>query len=144
MVGPDVFQQRYLTGVLPLCVALVAGGVAALRWRAAVPAAAAVAVLAGIAVIAQRSGRELEPDYGRVERLTRAERPRAVLTNSAVVAYYLRELPATLDRPFNLGYGEEYLVSPPYVVVDDEDVGDGARPSPGRGTRVGRIVVRAR
>ena len=143
LIGPDVFQQRYLTGVLPLCVALLAGGVASLEWRAAVPGVAAVLVLAGVAVIVQREGRELEPDYARVEELVARERPRAVLTNSAVVAYYLRELPATLDRPFNLSYGEEILYSPPYVVVDDDAVGDGARPGPGRITRVGRIVVRA-
>ena len=64
------------------------------------------------------------------------------MTNSAVVAYYLRELPATLDRPFNLGYGEEPLLVPPYAVVDDDAVGDGARPGPGRIARVDRLVIR--
>ena len=142
VAGLDVFQERYLTGLLPLVVALLAGGVASVAWRPALPAAAAVLVLGGIAVIVQREGRELEPDYERVERVVAEERPRAVVTNSAVVAYYLRDVPATLDRPFNLGYGEEPLLVPPYAVVDDEDVGDGARPGPGRRARVDRIVVR--
>jgi hypothetical protein len=113
-----------------------------LPWRAAAPATAAVLVALGVAVIVQRSDRELEPDYERVAAAVEAVRPRVVLTNSAVVGYYLRDLPVRLDRPFNLPRGDEEGAKPPYVVVDDERVGDGHRAGPGRVSAVEELVVR--
>ena len=139
LAGPDVFAARYLTPLIPLAAALLAGGVSALPWRPAVPATAVALVLLGVAVIAQRSGRELEPDYPRV---AAAQAPRTVLTNSAVVAYYLRLPPSALDRPFGLGPGRERDTQRPYAVIDDTAVAGGARPGPGQARRVGRIVIR--
>ena len=141
-VGPDVFESRYLTALIPLSAALLAAGVDSLPWRAAAPATAAVLVLLGVAVVVQRSGRELEPDYAEVAAVVDQARPRIVLTNSAVVAYYLRERQARLDRPFNLGPGEEARARRPYVVVDDSRIGTEPRPGPGRRIQVGPLVVR--
>jgi 4-amino-4-deoxy-L-arabinose transferase-like glycosyltransferase len=138
-IGPDVFAPRYLTLLVPLAAALVGTGIDALPWRAAAPLAAAALVAGGIAVVVQRTGRELEPDYQEV----RAHVPdRTVLTNSAVVAYYLRDLHPLLDRPFDLGQGREGRTAPPYVVVDDSRVGAGPRPGPGERAAVGPIVIR--
>jgi 4-amino-4-deoxy-L-arabinose transferase-like glycosyltransferase len=139
--GPGIFETRYLTGLIPLVAALLAAGVAVLRWRAAAPLAALALVGLGVAVVVERAGRELEPDYARVARTVRAARTRTVLTNSAVVRFYLPG--ATLDRPFNLGPGRERDTSPPYAVVDDDRVGRGARPGRGRIVAdVGGVVVR--
>jgi 4-amino-4-deoxy-L-arabinose transferase-like glycosyltransferase len=138
-IGPDVFEPRYLTVLIPLCAALIGAGIDALPWRAAIPVAIAALAAVGVAVVVQRAGRELEPDYGQV----RARVPaRAVLTNSAVVAYYLRDLHPALDRPFGLGPGRESRTAPPYAVVDDARVGAGPRPGPGRRETVGPIVIR--
>jgi hypothetical protein len=139
LVGPDVFEPRYLTVLVPLCAALVGAGIDALPWRAATPVAAAVLLAVGTAVVVQRTGRELEPDYREVRDRVPERR---VLTNSAVVAYYLREAHPVLDRPFGLGPGREARTAPPYAVVDDSRVGTGPRPGPGRRASVGPIVIR--
>jgi 4-amino-4-deoxy-L-arabinose transferase-like glycosyltransferase len=144
LVGPDVFAPRYLTALIPLGAALLGSAVASLRWRAAASVAALALVAAGLVVIGQRTGRELEPDYTRAEPVVRAIRPRVVLTNSAVIAYYLDPLHPILDRPFGLGPGLEVKARPPYAVVDDSRVGQGARPGRGAITRIGPIVVRTR
>jgi hypothetical protein len=141
LVDIGIFEQRYLTGLIPLCAALLAGGVDSLRWRAAVPIAAVVLIAAGVGIVILRHGRELEPDYGRAQQATRGVR--TVLTNSAVVAYYLHDPKPVLDRPVNLGAGLEATTGRPYAVVDDNSFG-GARLGPGRVVaRVAdRIVVR--
>jgi hypothetical protein len=107
-----------------------------------VPVTAAALVAAGVAVVIQRSGRELEPDYARAEPVVRAAGAGTVLTNSAAVEYYLDHPRPTLDRPFGLGPGRELRTKPPYAVVDDSRVGTGARPGPGRRSAIGPIVVR--
>jgi 4-amino-4-deoxy-L-arabinose transferase-like glycosyltransferase len=142
LVGPDVFASRYMTALIPLGAALVGGAVAALPWRAAVPAVALALVAVGAAVIVQRTGRELEPDYARAAPVVRAAGARMVLTNSAVIEYYLRDPRPTLDRPFGLGPGREARTKAPYAVVDDARVGAGARPGRGRRGAIGPIVVR--
>jgi 4-amino-4-deoxy-L-arabinose transferase-like glycosyltransferase len=134
-----VFQERYLTGLIPLGAALLAAGVDSLAWRPAVPLAVIALVGAGAAVVVQRYDRETEPDYGRVERIIRRAEVRTVLTNSAVAAYYLRDLDTTLDRPFNLGRGREAGTERPYAVVDEAWR---ARPGPGQRTEVGAVAVR--
>jgi hypothetical protein len=136
-----IFEQRYMTGLIPVGAALLAGGVDALRWRGAVPVAAAVLVIAGGGIIALRQDREMEPDYARAQEATRGVR--TVLTNSAVVAYYLHDPKPVLDRPVNLGPGREARTRRPYAVVDDNSFG-GARRGPGRVVEMvaGRIVVR--
>ena len=143
LAGPDLFAQRYLTVLIPLATALVAGGVAALPWRPAVPVAAAALAAAGVAVFAERSGRELEPDLAPVQAAVLASPPRAVLTNSATVAFYLPGLPVVVDRPFGLGPGSEGSCPPGCVVVDDTRVAGGARAGEGVRRRIGPFVVRA-
>src|SRR3954454_8588885 len=65
LVGPDVFAPRYMTALIPLGAALVGGAAALGPRRAAGPVLAAALLAAGVAVVAQRTGRELEPDYSR-------------------------------------------------------------------------------
>ncbi len=134
-----VFEQRYLTGLIPLGAALLAAGIDSLPWRPAVPLAALALLGVGAVVVIQRYDRETEPDYGRVEAIIRRAEVRTVLTNSAVAAYYLSDLDTTLDRPFNLGAGREASTEPPYAVVDEAWR---ARPGPGRRTDVGAVAVR--
>ena len=134
-----VFEQRYLTGLIPLGAALLAAGVDSLPWRPAVPLVAVALLGVGAAVVIQRYDRETEPDYGRVETIIRRAEIRRVLTNSAVAAYYLDDLDTTLDRPFNLGAGREASTKRPYAVVDEAWR---ARPGPGRRTDVGAVAVR--
>src|SRR3954447_4459391 len=142
LVGPDVFTPRYMTALIPLGAALVGGAAAVMPWRPAVPVVAAALLAAGVAVVAQRTGRELEPDYSRAEPVVRAAGARTVLTNSAVVEYYLHNPRPILDRPFGLGTGLERAARRPFAVVDDSRVGAGARPGRGRRTKIGPIVVR--
>jgi hypothetical protein len=124
-------------------VALLAIAIDALEWRPAVPVAAAAAVALAIAIFIQREGRELEPDPAPARAALEEARPGVALTNSAVAAWYLQGLPVILDRPFGLGRGEEPpSTAGPYAVVDDERVGGGARPGPGRVRRFGDYVVR--
>jgi len=134
-----VFEQRYLTGLIPLGAALLAAGVDSLPWRAAVPLAALALLAAGAVVVVQRYDRETEPDFARVERIVRGADADTVLTNSAAAAYYLRDLDTTLDRPFNLGRSREAGAEPPYAVVDEAWR---ARPGPGERTDVDGISVR--
>jgi hypothetical protein len=142
LVGPDVFAPRYMTALIPLGAALVGGAVAAVPRRAAAPAVAVVLLAAGVAVVVQRTGREIEPDYARAEAVVRAAGARTVLTNSAVEEYYGNHPRPRLDRPFGLSRGLEPRTRAPYAVVDDTRVGEGARPGPGRRTKIGPIVVR--
>jgi Dolichyl-phosphate-mannose-protein mannosyltransferase len=139
VVDLGVFQERYLTGLIPLGAALLAAGVDSLPWRPAVPLAAVALLGVGAAVVIQRYDRETEPDYGRVERILDRAEVRRVLTNSAAAAYYLRDLDTTLDRPFNLGRGQEAESEPPYAVVDEAWR---ARAGPGERTTVGGMEVR--
>jgi hypothetical protein len=142
--GTEVFNERYLTVLIPLGAALVAAAVehtgARRRWRAA----AALVLLVAVAVFVQRNGREYEPDLAPVRTAVTALHPRTVLTNSAVVAYYLRRLPVTVDKPFGLGPGREPECASPCVIVDDSRVPGGARAGPGPARLIGPFVVRLR
>lgn len=166
LAGPDVFAQRYLTVLIPLGAAVVAiaiDGLARLAgrpglprplarvpWRAAPTLAAVALVAAGAAVFATRLDRELEPDPGAIERAAIVAGPPAeVRTNSAVVAYYLRELPVVLDRPFGLDAPPLRLgarracargCGPP-IAIDDTRVAGGARPGAGSRVAIGPFVV---
>ncbi|MEX2194937.1 MAG: glycosyltransferase family 39 protein [Thermoleophilaceae bacterium] len=142
LAGPDVFAQRYLTVLIPLGAALAGGFVALLPWRRAVPVAAAGLCLLGVAVFATRHGRELEPDPEPVVAAVERVQPDLVVTNSAVVAYHLRDFRVALDRPFGLERpavpcGPECLV----VAVDDTRVAGGARDVRGGTLHVGPITV---
>jgi Dolichyl-phosphate-mannose-protein mannosyltransferase len=142
LFGTEIFNERYLTVLLPLGGALIGAAVeevsAPWLWRAAVVAVALVAV----AVFVQRNGREYEPDLAPVRTVVAALHPRTVLTNSAVVAYYLRRLPVVVDRPFGLGPGRERSCASACVIVDDSRVPGGARPGPGPSRSIGSFVVR--
>jgi hypothetical protein len=124
-----IFEVRYMTGLIPLYVALFAGAIDALPWRAAVPAAAVILVAMGAAATVHRYHREVEPNYQGVREATRGAR--IVLTNSSTVAYYLQDRNALLDRPFGGGPGVESTTRPPYAVAD-KDEGRGVRSGPGR------------
>lgn len=140
--GTDIFNERYLTVLIPIGAAVLAAAVARANrrwlWRAGVIGVAAVA----IAVFVQRNGREYEPDLAPVRAAVASLHPRMVLSNSAVVAYYLRHLPVIVDRPFGLGAGLEHRCADPCVIVDDARVPGGARPGPGPSRVIGPFVVR--
>ena len=139
-VGPDVFHQRYLTELVPVGVAIGALGLAAVPRL--VPVAAAGLAALGVAVFVQRHGRELEPDAAAIAPFLERSGERVVLTNSAVVAYYLRDLAPRVDRPFGLGPGAEGRGRATFAVVDDTRVAGGARTGPGPRARFGPFVVR--
>jgi hypothetical protein len=148
VVGPDIFAQRYLTAVIPLGCVVLACAVTQLRWAPAVPAVAAALVVLGAAVFVTRTGRELEPDPRPVAAyLAQHAGRRPVLTNSAVVKYYLRSRRPRLDRPFGLGRGLDSACAPPhcdaaFAVVDDARVAGGPRPGQGRRASYGPLSVR--
>jgi hypothetical protein len=163
-IGPDIFSPRYLTELIPIAAAALGCAVAGVEMRAAparvAPArgvaaggrviaafGAAVAVL-GIAVAVKRTQGNGEPDLGATAKIILpAARNRIVLTNSAVVAYYLRDLHPRLDRPFGLGPGLEAGCSPScresFLIVDDLRVAGGTRAGPGTAHVIGPLYVRA-
>ena len=134
--GIEIFNERYLVVLIPLAAVLLAAAVGELNARYAWPAAAAVTALVGGAVFAQRLGREYEPSVAPVRTAVAALHPHRVLTNSAVVAYYLRGLPVTVDRPFGLGPGLP-CARPPCVIVDDTRVPGTARIASGLSRSIG-------
>ncbi len=147
-IGPDIFAQRYLTSLIPLAVALLAGAVVLLPWRWATAAATAVLLGTGVAVFVQRYDRELEPDMAPVAALIRESGDPEVITNSARVAYYLRDLEPRLDRPLGFGLDLEVACGPrcplPLAIVDDERVPAGVRPGPGETHVFGPVHLRLR
>lgn len=146
LLGPEVFDARYLSGLIPFAVALLASVVVALPTRGTTMAAAGLLVL-GAVVFETRHGRELQPDVTPAADLARAAQPRTVLTNSALVAYYLRDLEARVDRPFNLGGrdgGCEGRCAEPIAIVEDVRVPGAERVAEGGLTAFGPITVRIR
>lgn len=145
-LGPDIFDARYLTALIPFAVALLAGGVEAIPWRWAMPAAALVTAGLAVAVVVQRGGPDLQPDPRPAGQLARQAGARAVLTNSPVIAFYLRDQDVRLDRPFGLGNSEPRCTPPacphPLAVIEDSRLPGGVRTGPGQPTAVGPIVVR--
>ena len=147
-LGPDIVQQRYLTALIPLAIALLAGGVVLLPWRWATPAATSVLLALSVAVLAQRHDRELEPDVAPVKALVERSGDRLVLTNSARVSFYLRELRPHLDRPLGFGVDAEAACGPrcpvPLAIIDDSRAPAGVRTGPGRTHVFGPLNVRLR
>jgi Dolichyl-phosphate-mannose-protein mannosyltransferase len=146
--GPEIFDSRYLVGLIPFACGLLAAGVQALPWRWAVPGAAVGLLALAVAVFVQRYDRELHPDVAPAGALVRSSGARTVLTNSPVVAYYLRDAGARLrlDRPFGLGNEEPTCAPPtcarPLAVVEDARLPGGLRAGGGAVTPFGPIVVR--
>jgi hypothetical protein len=147
-IGPDVFAPRYLTELIPL--GAIAVGIAVAQFeprRLQVAAAVAIAAL-GVAVVVKRAQGNDEPDYKGVARIVdSAAHHRIVLTNSAVVAYYMRDVHPRLDRPFGLGHGlqSDCLMDCGglYLIVDDTRVANGARIGRGHAHQFGALYVRA-
>jgi hypothetical protein len=146
--GPEIFDSRYLVGLIPFACALLATGVDALPWRWTTPVAAACLVVVAAAVIVQRYDRELQPDVAPAAAMVDAAGVRTVLTNSPVIAYYLREGDADvrLDRPFGLGNDEPTCLPPacqrPLAVVEDSRLPGSYRAGPGSPTPLLPLVVR--
>ncbi|HWF24491.1 MAG TPA: glycosyltransferase family 39 protein [Solirubrobacteraceae bacterium] len=140
--GTEIFNERYLTVLIPLGAALVAAAVGQLDARGLWVGAGVAVAIVGVAVFVQRFGREYEPDLAPVRAVVAALHPRMVLTNSAVVAYYLRRLPVVVDRPFGLGVGREASCPSPCVIVEDTRVPGGVRRGPGPSRLVGPFDVR--
>lgn len=144
LAGPDVFAQRYLTVLIPLGAGLAGGLVAALPWKQSAPLAAAALCLLGLAVFVNRHGRELEPDPAPLIAAVQRADPDVVVTNSAVVAYHLRERTVVLDRPFGLddpGAAARCGRGCSMLAVDDVRVAGGARPDGGSRLHAGPFVV---
>jgi hypothetical protein len=140
-VDTNIFEERYMTTVIALAAAVLAGAISTFRWRLAVPATAVVLAALGIGIAVTRAGKEYEPDSPGAVAVVKAHGYRTILTNSAVVAFYGRTLHVVLDRPFGLGAGREHSCAPTCAVVDDARFG-GVRPGPGRRITLGPIVVR--
>jgi hypothetical protein len=147
LFGPEIFAQRYLTSLVPLALVVVAGAVVLVQWRWATAVATALLLGLGGAVFAQRHGRELEPDVQPVLAFLERSGERTVLTNSARVAYYLRDLRPRLDRPLGFGSDAEAACEPacpPLAIVDDARAPAGVRTGPGRTKAFGPLHVRLR
>jgi hypothetical protein len=145
-IGPDVFAPRYLTELIPLAAIAVGVRVASADKRLQIAAAVAIAVLA-VAVGIKRTGGNGEPDVKAIAALiTPGASDRIVLTNSAVVAYYMRDLHPRLDRPFGLGPGLESSCvascKQAFLIVDDTRVANSPRTGPGTAHSFGAIYVR--
>jgi hypothetical protein len=146
--GPEIFDSRYLVGLIPFACALLACGVDALPWRWAMPAAAAGLLVLAVAVFVQRYDRELHPDVAPAVALVDSSGAGTVLTNSPVVAFYLRDSGAEvrLDRPFGLGNDEPACAAggcaKPIVVVEDSRLPGSIRGGPGVVTPFGPIFAR--
>ena len=142
LAGPDVFASRYLTILIPLLAATLAVAISSLPWRWATPAAAVALGFLAVAVFVTRHGRELEPDPRTAAPAVRAAGGRTVLTNSAVVAFYLRDLDPIVDRPFGLGTGRG--CGRGCAALDDTRVAGGPRPGLRELARAGPYSIRAR
>jgi hypothetical protein len=141
-IGPDVFAPRYLTELIPLGAIAIGCAVAQSPRRIQVGAAIAIAAR-GAAVGIRRAGENDEPDYKAIANaVAPAASGRTVLTNSAVIVYYLRDLHPHLDRPFGLKAPCRGC-RPPFLVVDDTRVANSPRSGPGGATTFGPIYVRA-
>ncbi len=146
--GPEIFDSRYLVGLIPFACALLACGIDALPWRWAMPAAAAGLLVLAVAVFVQRYDREIHPDVAPAVALVDSTGTQTVLTNSPVIAYYLRDSDADvrLDRPFGLGNDEPTCAvggcPGPIVVVEDSRLPGGIRGGPGAVSPFGPIVAR--
>lgn len=144
-IGPDVFAPRYLTDLIPLGAIAVGCAVAQSSRRLQVAGAVAIAALA-VGVAVKRAGGNDEPDYKGVARLLATAAPhRIIVTNSAVVAYYMRDYHTILDRPFGLGRGIQTACVDchgTYLIMDDTRVAGGPRIGRGRAHRFGALYVR--
>jgi uncharacterized membrane protein len=144
-VNIGIFNVGYLTFLIPLGCIVIAQAVATVPVKRAVPIAAAALVVFGAAFTVKRMHNDSEPDPHTISALTENAHARTILTNSAVIDYYLRNEHVILDRPFGLGPDRETGCPgciAPIAVVDDADVGNGSRPGPGATMAAGHYTVR--
>jgi uncharacterized membrane protein len=119
LVGFNLFNQRYMTIMVPLAATLAAAAVVSIRGRAATALAAVVLSALGVVGIVRRYDHEYQPDLAPVRAAAIALHPRTILTDTPVVLYYLRSLHPTLDRPFDLGPGRAATCGRPCLIIDD-------------------------
>jgi hypothetical protein len=147
-IGPDVFAPRYLTELIPLGAAALGIALSGVPVRRLQVAAAVGIAALGVAVGIRRANGADEPDYQGIAKLIApAAKDRTVVTNSAVIAYYLHGLHPRLDRPFGLGPGLEAGCvdgcKASFLVVDDTRVANSPRSGPGSAQAFGPVYVRA-
>lgn len=135
----DLFRQRYLTVLIPLAAA--AAGIVIARSRRATAVVLAGLVVLGGAIAVHRAGREYEPDHPGAVAAARGGGATTIFTNSAVVAFYGREVDVRLDRPFGLGIGDARSCAGVCAVIDDARYG-GVRPGSGELLAFGPVTVR--
>jgi hypothetical protein len=140
-IETNVFEERYLTTVIPLAAATLAAAIVMIPWKHAVRVTAIVLAVLGVAIVARRAGHEYEPDSPAAVAIAQQHGHRTILTNSAVIAFYGRHLHVIVDRPFGIGAGIERTCAPRCAVIDDARFG-GVRPGPGPRVAVGPIVIR--
>jgi hypothetical protein len=119
IVGFNLFNQRYLTILIPLVATLGAAAVVSFPHRVAPVAAAVLLIALGVVGIVRRAGHEYQPDLAPVRAAAVALHPRTILTDTPVVLYYMRPLHPVLDRPFDLGPGRAATCARPCLIIDD-------------------------
>ena len=139
VTGVEVFNQRYLTPLIPLAAIVLAAGLDALDRRWLTRAAVAACLLAAVAVFVQRADRELEPDPAPLQAAIDGANPRVVLTNSGVVAFYLRDHDVVVDRPFGLGDGRPCTTG--CLVAEDDRAPGGLRTNAAFSAKSGPFAI---
>ena len=141
-LGFDVFNQRYLTILIPLAAALGAVALVSTERRYVIVGAAVLLAAVGIVNAARRYHHEWQPSLAPVRAAAIATHPRTVLTNTPVVLYYLGSLRPVLDRPFDLGAGRQRSCARPCLIIDDGSTHTGTpRPLAAQGTVIGHFEL---
>jgi 4-amino-4-deoxy-L-arabinose transferase-like glycosyltransferase len=140
--GVDLFNERYLTILIPLVAALGAVAVVATDKRVAIAGAAILLLAVGLVNLGRRYHHQWEPSLAPVRTAALRMHPRTVLTDTPTVLYYLGSLRPQLDRPFNLGPGRAQSCARPCLIIDDLSTQTGSpRPLPAAPVRIGRFEV---
>ncbi len=140
VLGLAIFKQRYLTALIPIGAALIATAMTRQPFPWLQGAAVAAVALAAVAVFLQRYHRQYDPSLGPVRAAVAAAHPRTVLTNSAVVAYYLRGLNPVFG-PLGFPPGLERSCASPCLLVEDSRIPGGTRAGLGQSRRVGYFTI---
>jgi uncharacterized membrane protein len=117
--GIDLFNQRYLTILIPLAAALGAAALVATGRTPLLVAVSLLLVALGVVGAIRRYHNDYAPSLAPVRAATLALHPRSVLTNTPVVLYYMSSFRPQLDRPFNLGRGRAQSCARPCLIIDD-------------------------
>jgi len=140
--GVDLFNERYLTILIPLVAALGAVAVVATERTAVVVGAAVLLLAVGLVNLGRRYHHQWEPSLAPVHVTALSLHPRTVLTDTPAVLYYLKDLHPQLDRPFDLGPGLAQSCARPCLVIDDLTTTTGTpRRLSGSPMRMGRFEL---